>query len=150
MSGSAQRRQQSHAARRVGYLVAIAINAVLLYLFNAHPGWRSASFLTPETVQVVGVVNLALWAGIVANCIYFIADPQPLRAFGDLSTSAISLAAMIRVLDVFPFAFHNSIAFMATIVQVVLIIAIAGACIGVLYSAVILIRGLAGGRHATR
>jgi hypothetical protein len=38
------------------------------------------SFLTPATAQVIGLVNLPLWAGILANGLYVIAHPAPLRA----------------------------------------------------------------------
>jgi hypothetical protein len=147
-SDSVRRRQRSRASRRGGYLVSIAINAVLLYLLNAHPGWQSMSFLTPATAQVIGLVNLTLWAGIAANAVYAIADPPPLRAVGDLVTLTIALVTTVRVLDVFPFAFHGSVAFVAVIARVVLIIGIAGASIGILYSVVTLIRSL--GRAGTQ
>jgi hypothetical protein len=142
-SNSVRRGQRSRAGRRGGYLVSIAINGILLYLLDAHPGWQSVSFLTPATAQVIGLVNLMLWAGIVANSIYFIADPPPLRAVGDLVTLTIGLVATLRVWDVFPFVFHGSVAFVEVIARVVLIIGIVGACIGILYSVVTLIRSLA-------
>lgn len=141
-SDSVCRRRRSPAARRGGYLVSVAINGVLLYLLNAHPGWQSMSFLTPAAAQVIGLVNLTLWAGIVANGVYFIADPPPLRAVGDLVTLAIALVTTVRVWDVFPFAFHGSVAFVAVIARVVLIIGIVGTGIGILYSVVTLIRSL--------
>jgi hypothetical protein len=143
-SNSVRRRQRSRASRRGGYLVSIAINGVLLYLLDAHPGWESMSFLTPATAQVIGLVNLTLWAGIVANGVYFMADPPPLRAAGDLVTLTIALVTMFRVLDVFPFAFHGSVAFVAVVARVVLIVGIVGASIGLLYSVVTLIRSLVG------
>jgi len=143
MSGSEQHRTPSRAARRGGNLVSIIINAVLLYLLNAHPGWQSISFLTPATSQVIGLVTATLVAGIVANVIYFIAEPRWLRAIGDLVTLTITLVAMVRVWEVFPFAFHGSMAFWSTVVRVVLIVGIAGASIGLLYSLSVLIRGTA-------
>lgn len=141
-SKSVPRRQRSRASRRGGYLVSGVINGVLLYLLNAHPGWQAMSFLTPATAQVIGLVNLMLWAGIAANSVYFVADPPPLRAVGDLVTLTIALVTTIRVWAVFPFAFHGSVAFVAVIARVVLITGIVGASIGILYSVVTLIRGL--------
>jgi hypothetical protein len=141
-SNSVRGRQRSRASRRGSYLVSIAINGVLLYLLNAHPGWQSMSFLTPATAQVIGLVNLTLWAGIAVNGVYVMADPPPLRAVGDLVTLTITLVTMVRVWDVFPFAFHGSVAFVGVIARVVLIIGIVGASIGILYSAVTLIRSL--------
>ncbi len=141
----ARNRQQSRAARRGGNLVSIIINAVLLYLLNAHPGWRSMSFLTPATAQVIGLVNLTLGAGIAANAVYFIADPRWLRALGDLTTLTIALVTTVRIWEVFPFAFHGTVAFVAVIVRVFLVIGIVGASIGILYSVAVLIRSLARG-----
>jgi len=40
--------RRSNAVRHPN-LATIIINAVLLYLINAHPGWQSVPFLTPAT-----------------------------------------------------------------------------------------------------
>lgn len=135
------RRRQSQAQRRGGYVVSILINAVLIFLLDAHPGWRAVPFLTPATAQVIGLFTLTLAAGIAANVVYFIADPPRLRAFGDLVTLTISLVTTVRILQVFPFVFHGSMAFWSGTVHVILIIAIVGTCIGLLYSLVVLVRG---------
>jgi hypothetical protein len=37
------------ASRRVGYVIAIAVNAALLIVLNAQPGWQGLSFLTSAT-----------------------------------------------------------------------------------------------------
>jgi hypothetical protein len=134
-------RQRSQGARRGGYVVSILINAVLIYLLDAHPGWRAVPFLTPATAQVIGLFTLTLAAGIAANVVYFIADAPRLRAFGDLITLTISLVTALRVWEVFPFAFHGSMAFWAVIVRILLVIGIVGMCIGLLYSLVTLVRG---------
>ncbi len=135
-------RTQSRGARRGGNVVSIIINGVLLYLINAQPGWQAAPFLTPAAAQVIGLVNLTLAAGVVANVVYFIAEPRWLRAMGDLATLTIALVTTIRVLQVFPFVFHGSVEFMSAVVRVLLIVGIVGASIGILYSIAVLI-GLA-------
>jgi hypothetical protein len=137
-------RQQSRGARRGGSVASILINAVLIYLLDAHPGWRAVPFLTPATAQVIGLFTLTLAAGIAANVVYLIADPPRLRAFGDLVTLTISLVTALRVWQVFPFAFHGSMTFWAVIVRILLIIGIVGTCIGLVYSLVILIKGKRG------
>jgi len=134
---------QSAVARRGGNVVAILINGALLYLLNAHPGWRAVPFLTPATTQVIGLVNLTLAAGIVANLVYFVAQPRWLRAIGDLTTLTISLITTVRIWSVFPFAFHGSMAFWSDVVRVLLVIGIVGASIGIVYSAVTLLRSIA-------
>ena len=135
------RRWQSRAQRRAGYVGSILVNAVLIFLLDAHPGWTAVPFLTPATAQVIGLVTLTLAAGIAANIMYFVADPPRLRAFGDLVTLTISLVTTARIWQVFPFAFHGSMEFWSTIFRVILIIGIVGACIGLLYSLVVLITG---------
>jgi len=133
--------QRSRGARRGGYVLSVLINAVLIYLLDAHPGWRAVPFLTPATAQVIGLFTLTLAAGIAANILYFIADPPRLHAFGDLVTLTISLVTAARIWQVYPFAFRGSMAFWALIVRMLLVIGIAGMCIGLVYSLVILISG---------
>ena len=135
-------RGPSRGAKRGGNLVSIIINGVLLYLINAHPGWYAAPFLTPSAAHVVGLVNLTLAAGIVANIVYLIAEPRWLRAIGDVATLTIAVVTTVRILQVFPFVFHGSWAFMTVLAPVLLILGIAGASIGILYSVAVLI-GLA-------
>jgi hypothetical protein len=133
--------RRSVAARRGGYVVSILINAALIYLLDAHPGWRAVPFLTPAASQVIGLFTAALAAGIAANVLYLIADPPRLRAFGDLVTLTISLIATVRILQVFPFAFHGSMAFWTMLVRTLLIIGLVGACLGLVYSLVTLVKG---------
>jgi len=137
-------RQRSRGAKRGSNVVSIVINGVLLYLLDAHPGWQSMSFLTPATAQVIGLVNLTLWSGIVANAVYFIAEPRWLRAIGDVVTLSIALVTTVRIWEVFPFAFHGSIAFVSEVLRVFLMIGIVGTSIGILYSLGVLIAGAAG------
>jgi hypothetical protein len=73
-----------------------------------------------------------------------IADPPRLRASGDLVTLTISLVTTVRILQVFPFAFHGSMAFWTVLVRTLLIIGLVGACIGLVYSLVTLVRGKPG------
>jgi len=141
-TGQARPAQRSRGAKRGGNLVSILINAALLILLNVAPGWQAVPFLTSATAQVIGLVNLTLWAGIVANAVYFVAEPRWLRAAGDLVTLTISLITTIRILEVFPFAFNGSMAFWSAVVRVLLVIGIVGSGIGILYSLVTLLRSL--------
>ncbi len=142
----------SRAARRGGYVAGIIIGTALLVVLNAWPGWQSLPFLTSDTSQVLWLVNLAIAAGLAANIGYLFYDPPWLRSLGDLVTTSIGLAAAIRVWQVFPFDFGSAAAW-ATVLRVLLILAIVGSCIGILVNLVLLVRQLAGhtGRagHAT-
>ena len=96
------------AGRRFGYLVAAAINAILLELVNGWPGWQAVPFLTPDAADVVTLVNLSLVLGIGMNLAYLVRDPAWLKALGEVLTTGVSLAVMIRLLQVFPFDFGDS------------------------------------------
>ena len=46
---AASARRPRPASRRAGYLVAVVVNAVLLFVLNGQPGWQVLPFLTSET-----------------------------------------------------------------------------------------------------
>ena len=89
-------RRPSAGARRVGYCIAIAFSAALLFVLNGRPGWQAMAFLTSDAGQVLWLVSLSLAAGIAASAMYLAHDPPWLKALGDLATTGIGLAAAIR------------------------------------------------------
>jgi len=140
MSSTGAVRRPSAAARRVGYLVGIVFSAALLFVLNGHPGWQALPFLTSDTSQVIGLVNLSLAVGLAVNVVYLFYDPPWLKSAGDLVTAGIGLAVAIRIWQVFPFAFHSSSAWWSTAVRVLLVLAIVGAAIAIVVQAVSLAR----------
>ena len=133
-------RRPSAAARRAGYLAGIVIGAALLFVLNGQPGWQALPFLTSDTSEVIGLVNLSLAVGLAVNLVYVFYDPAWLKSLGDLVTAGIGLAVAIRVWQVFPFAFHGSAAWWSTAVHVLLILAIVGSAITVVVQALSLAR----------
>ncbi|HSO65804.1 MAG TPA: hypothetical protein VLQ78_11965 [Ornithinibacter sp.] len=97
-----ERHRPGPGQRRFGYLVAIAVNALMLYLVNRWPGWDAVPFLTEETPEVLGLVNASIVAGIVVNAGYLVRDPDWLRALGDVATTAVGLAALVAIWRVWP------------------------------------------------
>lgn len=134
-------RRPSAGARRVGYCVAIAFSAAFLFVLNGRPGWQQMPFLTSDTSQVLWLVNLSLAAGIAANAVYLAYDPPWLKSLGDLATTGIGLATVIRVWQVFPFDLSSG---WSTAVRVLLVVAIAGSCIALVVQVVSLARGFTG------
>jgi hypothetical protein len=124
--------------RRFGYLVAAAVNAVLLYLVNARPGWDAVPFLTDDTTLVLGAVNASITAGLVTNLVYAVADPRRLRAFGDAVTTAVGLYALVRVWQVFPFDVADG---WTTVLRVLLVVGIAGSGVAIVSALVRLATG---------
>ena len=124
------------ASRRVGYAVSVAVNAALLIVLNDRPGWQEFPFLTAATPQVLGLFNAALAVCLAVNLVYLALDPKWLKSLGDLAIASLTLAVAIRLWQVFPFAFHGSVAWWATAIRVLLIVGIAGAGIAIVTQAV--------------
>lgn len=132
------KRRPGPGVRRFGYAVAAVVNAVLLYLVNASPGWEDVPFLTNATTLVLGAVNASIAAGLVANLVYLIADPPRLRALGDAVTTAVGLYAMVRIWQVFPVDVTDG---WATVLRVLLVVGIAGSGIAIVSALVRLVPG---------
>lgn len=133
------RKRPSLAARRFGYLVAVAANVVLLIVIHAGPGWREMPFLTDAAVNVIPLVTLSLVAGIV---VWLLTDPLWLRSLGDMVTAAIAVVVLSRVLALFPFSFDDG-SILRTMFRVVLVVALVGTAIAVVVHFVAMIRHLA-------
>ena len=138
-------RTRSGAARRSGYVGAMLVNGVLLFLINRWPGWAVLPFLTADMWQVLPWVNASLIAALVVNVVYLLADPAWLRSLGSAVTGAFGLAATIRMWQVFPFDF-GAISFnWALLVRILLVLGIVGGAIGIVVALVGVVRGLTGG-----
>jgi hypothetical protein len=97
------KRRASPAARRVGYLMAVGINVLLLWLLLVQPGWRWLGFLTASFTAVLGWVVMSLLAGVVVNLALVAYDPPWVRRLGDAVTAAVATVALARLWAVFPF-----------------------------------------------
>ena len=128
------RPRPGRGARRVGHLVAAGVNALLLVLVNARPGWDAVPFLTDDTPLVLDAVNASIAVGLLANLVHVVADPREVRALGDAVTTAFGLYATVRVWQVFPFDVSDG---WDTVLRVLL-------ALGVVGSAIALVRLLCG------
>ncbi len=117
--------------RRSGYVSAVVINGVLLFLINIRPGWDILPFLTQQMNDVVPVINLALFVGIAANLVYLVADLAWVRNIGDIVSTAVGIAAMWRLWTVYPFDFPSGLNW-DLLAHVLLGIGLAGSAIAVL------------------
>lgn len=140
-------RRPSAPDRRVGYMIAVGINAVLLWLIHGWPGWDVLPFLTADTPRVLGLIDASLVAGIAVNVVQVAWDPRWLTTVGALVTTAFGLAAMVRVLQVFPFAFGPGFDW-ALVARILLILGIAGTVIALLVNVVSLFRPPTPGRRS--
>ena len=133
---------QTRAGRRAGYVIAAAINVVLLWLIHVWPGWDAVPFLTADFDSVLWLVDLSLVVTIVLNLVYLVRDPRWLTAAGAVVTTAIGLAAVIRMMQVFPFDFGDSDVW-PVVFRVLLWVALVGSIIGIVANLVTMVRAVA-------
>lgn len=119
----------SRGARRFGYVVAVMVNAAMLYGVNRWPGWDAVPFLTADTVDVLDLVNASIVVNLVANVIFLWRDPPRLKAAGDLVSTSVGLVAILAIWQVFPLDLSSG---MERVARVLLGIALVGTAIGIL------------------
>jgi hypothetical protein len=142
MTVTAPVRRPTAAARRLGYVIAAAINVAMLSAVNVWPGWQALPFLTDDTPRVLGLVNLTLVANVIVNIVYVAYDPPWFKALADLTTTAVGLVSTSWVLRVFPFDFTGYAFDWALVVRIVLIVGVVGSAIAIVVQFVTLIRRL--------
>ncbi|MGH3334112.1 MAG: hypothetical protein ACRDPJ_22685 [Nocardioidaceae bacterium] len=143
MNSAQARKRPSAASRRFGYVVAVLVDAVLLYAANVWPGWEAVPVLTGETRLVMGLVNASIVVSLTANVVYLVRDPPWLKAMGDLLTTAVGFVALLRIWRVFPFDFGDTTFDWTLVVRIVLVVAIVGSAIGIVAAFVAFVKGAA-------
>ena len=98
----------SGLARRSGYVVAIAVNVLMLYVVNNLLAWDILPFLTDDFGRVLWLIDISLLATIMVNLVYVAYDQAWFRSLGQIGLNLISLAVAIRMYQVFPFDFSGS------------------------------------------
>ena len=116
------------------------VNVVLLWLVIGWPGWRVVPFLTDQMQEVIVLVVFSLLAGAASNLVNFAVDLAWVKALGAVITSAVGLAALVRLWQVFPFDFGGSNVDWALVTRVVIAVAIAGCIVGIIVQIVTLVR----------
>lgn len=130
----------SRSSRRLGYTVGLVVNGGLLLAVNRTPGWDVVPFLTEDTARVLGPVNASLAIGIVVYALLIVSDPPWLRAVGDIAVNVVGIVALVRIWQVFPFAFPSGGVDWGLIARWVLAVGIAGSVVGILVALTRLVR----------
>lgn len=123
---STDRTRPSVTARRVGFAISAAINAVLLYLIDGHPGWAVVPFLTDDAATVIAWVNVCLIAGLSVSLVQLACDPPWVVALAGMVTNGIGAAVLARIWQVFPFAFDGDSFNWPLLIRVVLVLGVLG------------------------
>ena len=130
------------AGRRFGYVIAIAVNAVLFWLVHQLLGWGWPGFLTEDFDRVLPWLSVSFAAGIVANACFLYRDRGWFRSLADLTTSTIGLVVSVQTWKVFPFDFtgHD----WSWAIRLGIVVGIVGCAIGMVVHAVKLVQQLGG------
>jgi hypothetical protein len=122
-------------------VIGAIVNAALLFMVNVRPGWRLVPFLTDDTPLVLGLVNTSLVVGLLSGLLCAVVDAPRMRALADLAQNAVGLAALVRIWQVFPFAFEGDGVDWALVARWVLGIGMFGSVIALLSAVVRLVFG---------
>ena len=94
-------------AKSFGYVLAAAINGVMLWIAHQLLDWEWPSFLTPEYDDLLPIITVSFAASIVANLVYAFRDSWPIKPIGELITTVIGFVVALRFWQVFPFEFSG-------------------------------------------
>lgn len=117
------------SGRRAGYVATVIVNAVLLWISHQLLDWGWPRFLTDDFDEVLPIVSASFVAAIVANLAFVVYDPRWFSSLLEALTSAISLAAGIVVLRVFPFDFSSYARDWSWLVRTVIVVGIVATAI---------------------
>lgn len=140
------RRGVSTAAKRFGFLVAAAVNGLLLWVAHQLLDWGWPGFLTQDFESVLGLVTASLIASIVVNLALAVHHGVRFRAFADGVTAAFALAVGVRMWVVFPFDFAGYATDWSGAVRVLIGLGIAATGIAIVANLVKLLTGTDAGR----
>ena len=94
--------------RTGGYIAAIVVNFVILYVFNNLLSWQ-VPFLTQDWVAPLAFFNVAIVATIGANIVFLAYDSPWFRHLVQAGLSVLGFLAVYMVWAVFPFDFPAEI-----------------------------------------
>jgi hypothetical protein len=120
--------------RSGGYVLAIVINALLLYVVNHLVAW-DVGFITPAWNDVLWAVELSLQATIVANVLFLVYDARWFHCLVQAAAGVVAVVALWWVYQIFPFDFGS--VGMNDLARLGLVLVTIAAAIGTLVTAVI-------------
>ena len=121
--------------RRVGYVVAIGVNAAMLYVANHLLAWEWPPFLTSDFDLLLPIVNVSIVASIVVNVAYLLFDARWFKHLTQAVIAAIGVVVLVRTWQVFPFDFTPYDFDWELLTRAFLVIALVGTSIGLIAEA---------------
>jgi hypothetical protein len=139
---SPTKKRPPRTARRFGYVVAIALNVVMLWVVHQVLEWGWPGFLTARFVEVLPLLSASIVASIAVNVGLLAYDRGRFRALTDLVTAAFGLAVTLRFWNVFPFDFTGYDRDWTWLFRAGLVLGIVGTAIGALVAFTRIVGGL--------
>ena len=119
-----RRAPPSATGRKAGYVVAAAIDLVLLWVVNQLLGWGWPPFLTEQFEDLLPWLDVSFVAGAAVNLLWVVWEPAWLKHLGQAALNLIGVAVAVRTWHVFPFDVSSG---WETTFRVVLVVAAVGA-----------------------
>ena len=110
--------------RRFGYLIAIFIHFVMIYVVNNLLNWN-VPFLTERFTQCLWAINLSLSASIFIQFIHLFYDPKWFRSLMQAFTNVFSLVSTYVFWRVFPLDLSDNMARMINLTLIIILFLIA-------------------------
>jgi hypothetical protein len=89
---------------KAGYIAALIVNVILIYVFNNLLKWN-VPFLTSDFSGVLWAINLSLGVTILINFLWLMFDPAWFRHLGQIVLNLIAIFVLFLFFAVFPFTF---------------------------------------------
>lgn len=126
-------KERSRTQKRVGYVAAIIVNFILLYLVNNLLAWR-VPYITSEFVVPLRYLNISLGATMVANLLFLSYDPEWFLAITRMALNVIGIVVSYSLYVTFPFDLSSlaSEGVFTVLLRIALILGIVGSAIGVI------------------
>lgn len=127
------KKRLSKAARVFGYIAAIFVNVVILYIVNNLLDWN-LTFITEKLNESLYYINLSIYVTIAVNFAYIIYDNGRFKSGAELVTNVFSFVATYFVYKNYPFDFNAVFSFDADLIAKICMIC---AMVGIVIAAVV-------------
>ena len=138
LSANTQPAAPAKGSARLGYVIAIVINIVLLYVTHHLVAWE-VSFITPAWTGVLWAVDLSLGASIAGNVLFLVYDRPWFKHLVQIVMSILAFVSSYVMYRAFPFSFAQP--WLTTGLRVLLLLGMVGLTIAVIADLAALITG---------
>jgi hypothetical protein len=136
---SVKKLRRSRDSRQVDYVVAVALDALLLFVLNVWPTWASLPFVTVDAIQAVTILNIATVVNIDLNGLCLAVDFGWLKPLTEFINAVFSLMFAMEVRRSFPFNLPAGSVDWELIARLAILVTIIGSVIGIIVQFVLVV-----------